>query len=340
MTVSENIVHFSDLARYALALVATVRERVCRFIKGFHPSIKISMVRELEMDISYQQVVSIARRLEAAVCHGRGYGSRHDHSALLGVSGILVPSRPQEPYYVPPVSSVPLTRGAFSGQSSRPGPIQSQQPRSLRACFKYGDTLHMVRDCPILRRGAPPQTSQPPRAPPGRQAMIPASTTATPAQPTRGKGRGGRGRPRGGGQARYHALQARTEAVSSDSVITGYYRRFVERFSSIASPMTRLTHKGSPFRWIEECEESFQKLKTTLTTTLVLGHGDAKEVTIGDDGALRTQGRLCVPNVDGLREVRASAVRWVASEVRVSKVEMGEDHYGFHCWASTDPAEA
>ncbi|XP_070019671.1 uncharacterized protein [Nicotiana sylvestris] len=32
-------------------------------------------------------------------------------------------------------------------------------------------------------------------------------------------------------------------------------------------------------------------------------HGDAKEATIGDDGALRMQGRLCVPNVDGLREL-------------------------------------
>ncbi|XP_070054598.1 uncharacterized protein [Nicotiana tomentosiformis] len=30
--------------------------------------------------------------------------------------------------------------------------------------------------------------------------------------------------------------------------------------------------------------------------------GDAKEVTIGDDGAFRMQDRLCVPNVDGLRE--------------------------------------
>ncbi|XP_070017666.1 uncharacterized protein [Nicotiana sylvestris] len=32
-------------------------------------------------------------------------------------------------------------------------------------------------------------------------------------------------------------------------------------------------------------------------------HEDAKEVTIGYDGALRMQGRLCVPNVDGLREL-------------------------------------
>ncbi|XP_070020408.1 uncharacterized protein [Nicotiana sylvestris] len=32
-------------------------------------------------------------------------------------------------------------------------------------------------------------------------------------------------------------------------------------------------------------------------------HSDAKEVTIGGDGELRMQGRLCVPIVDGLREL-------------------------------------
>ncbi|XP_070022521.1 uncharacterized protein [Nicotiana sylvestris] len=31
-----------------------------------------------------------------------------------------------------------------------------------------------------------------------------------------------------------------------------------------------LTQKGAPFRWSDDCEESFQKLKTTLTTTPVL----------------------------------------------------------------------
>ena len=32
-------------------------------------------------------------------------------------------------------------------------------------------------------------------------------------------------------------------------------------------------------------------------------HGDARDVTIGDNGVLRMQGRICVPNVDGLREL-------------------------------------
>ncbi|XP_070046754.1 uncharacterized mitochondrial protein AtMg00860-like [Nicotiana tomentosiformis] len=52
--------------------------------------------------------------------------------------------------------------------------------------------------------------------------------------------------------------------------LDGYYCHFVEDFSSIAAPLTRLTQKGALFRWSDECEESFQKLKTALTTTPVL----------------------------------------------------------------------
>ncbi|CAL2271230.1 unnamed protein product [Prunus armeniaca] len=37
-----------------------------------------------------------------------------------------------------------------------------------------------------------------------------------------------------------------------------YYRRFVEGFSSIAAPLTRLTRKDVTFEWTEECEQSFQ----------------------------------------------------------------------------------
>ncbi|XP_070046375.1 uncharacterized mitochondrial protein AtMg00860-like [Nicotiana tomentosiformis] len=52
--------------------------------------------------------------------------------------------------------------------------------------------------------------------------------------------------------------------------LDGYYRHFVEGFSSITAPLTRLTHKGAPIRWSDECEESFRKLKTALTTTPIL----------------------------------------------------------------------
>ena len=71
MTVLEYAVRFSELARHAPALVATVRERVRRFIEGLHPSIRASMARDLEMDITYQQAVSIARRVEGMFAQDR-----------------------------------------------------------------------------------------------------------------------------------------------------------------------------------------------------------------------------------------------------------------------------
>ncbi|KAH0729489.1 hypothetical protein KY290_000612 [Solanum tuberosum] len=42
------------------------------------------------------------------------------------------------------------------------------------------------------------------------------------------------------------------------------------KFASIATHMTNLTKKEIPFEWIEKCEESFQKLKTLLTTAPIL----------------------------------------------------------------------
>jgi hypothetical protein len=52
--------------------------------------------------------------------------------------------------------------------------------------------------------------------------------------------------------------------------MAGYYRRFIEGFSKIAGPMTKLLRKNTPFEWSEKCEESFQELKRRLTTTPIL----------------------------------------------------------------------
>ncbi|KAL0549241.1 hypothetical protein IC582_013722 [Cucumis melo] len=52
--------------------------------------------------------------------------------------------------------------------------------------------------------------------------------------------------------------------------LTGYYRRFVENFSRIATPLTQLTKKGAPFVWSKACEDSFQNLKQKLVTAPVL----------------------------------------------------------------------
>ncbi|KAA0050727.1 pol protein [Cucumis melo var. makuwa] len=52
--------------------------------------------------------------------------------------------------------------------------------------------------------------------------------------------------------------------------LAGYYRRFVEDFSRITSPLTQLTRKGTPFVWSPACESSFQEIKQKLVTAPVL----------------------------------------------------------------------
>ena len=49
-----------------------------------------------------------------------------------------------------------------------------------------------------------------------------------------------------------------------------YYRRFIEEFSRLAAPMTRLTQKGAKFEWDDLCEKAFQELKRRITSTPIL----------------------------------------------------------------------
>ena len=49
-----------------------------------------------------------------------------------------------------------------------------------------------------------------------------------------------------------------------------YYRRFIEDFFRLATPMTRLTGKEVKFEWNDLCEKAFRELKRRLTTTPIL----------------------------------------------------------------------
>ena len=50
----------------------------------------------------------------------------------------------------------------------------------------------------------------------------------------------------------------------------GYYRKFIQDFSRIATPLTQLTRKQKKFVWDDACEQSFQRLKQCLTSAPVL----------------------------------------------------------------------
>ena len=58
--------------------------------------------------------------------------------------------------------------------------------------------------------------------------------------------------------------------VRSFHGLASFYRRFVKGFSSIASPLTELIKKDVPFVWGKEQEESFQALKSMLSSSPLL----------------------------------------------------------------------
>ena len=52
--------------------------------------------------------------------------------------------------------------------------------------------------------------------------------------------------------------------------LAGYYKRFIEDFSQLAAPMTRLTRKGVKIEWDDLCEKAFLELKRRLTSVHIL----------------------------------------------------------------------
>nr|GEU49473.1 putative reverse transcriptase domain-containing protein [Tanacetum cinerariifolium] len=75
--------------------------------------------------------------------------------------------------------------------------------------------------------------------------------------------------------SKVEAIKSWTASKSSTEVrqflgLTGYYRRFIEGFSLIAKPLTKLTQKNKTYKWGEEEEEAFQLLKDKLCSAPIL----------------------------------------------------------------------
>ncbi|GJR12702.1 putative reverse transcriptase domain-containing protein [Tanacetum coccineum] len=59
--------------------------------------------------------------------------------------------------------------------------------------------------------------------------------------------------------------------------LAGYYQRFIEGFSKIARPMTKLTQKSVKFDWGEKAEAAFQLLKQKLCSAPILALPEGSE---------------------------------------------------------------
>ncbi|GJT50807.1 putative reverse transcriptase domain-containing protein [Tanacetum coccineum] len=59
--------------------------------------------------------------------------------------------------------------------------------------------------------------------------------------------------------------------------LAGYYRRFIEGFSKIAKPMTKLTQKKIKFDWSDKAEAAFQLIKQKLCSAPILALPEGNE---------------------------------------------------------------
>jgi transposase InsO family protein len=64
------------------------------------------------------------------------------------------------------------------------------------------------------------------------------------------------------------------KGVQSFLGFCNFYRRFIKAYGRVARPLNRLTRKGTPFVFDQDCQDAFQELKHRLTTSPILGHYD------------------------------------------------------------------
>ncbi|XP_070057834.1 uncharacterized protein [Nicotiana tomentosiformis] len=209
MSVRQSEMRFSELARHAIWLVPTDRERIRRFIDGLTFQLRLLMTRERVSGATFDEVVNIARQIEMVRSQEqveREVKRSHGSSDFSGVpsGGQFYCGRGR--FYKHAQTGRPAHRGAsashgsysaHSGQSSfsalppqssnhassaqastsNSSGYQEQQFRQRRGCFECGEFGHFKRDYPRLLSGAPQQSPQ---------LTVPAPAVPPPAQPARG----------------------------------------------------------------------------------------------------------------------------------------------------------
>jgi len=56
--------------------------------------------------------------------------------------------------------------------------------------------------------------------------------------------------------------------------LANYYRRFIKGYGKKTTPLLDLLKKNHRWEWLVDCQQAFEKLKTTVVSTPVLGLPD------------------------------------------------------------------
>lgn len=81
-------------------------------------------------------------------------------------------------------------------------------------------------------------------------------------------------------------LQTTPQKVRSFLGLSGYYRKFIPKYSAISRPLYNLTGNDILFNWTEECQTAFDKLKSEIVNNVVLAFPDfSKPFTLATDAS-------------------------------------------------------
>lgn len=109
-------------------------------------------------------------------------------------------------------------------------------------------------------------------------------------------------------QAKIEALRtynrpATKKGIRSFIGATGFYRKFIRNYSTIATPLYKMTTKIAPDRphWTKEQDDAFQQLRTALTSDSILISPDmTKPFTLCTDASTKgIGGVLCQTDTNG-----------------------------------------
>ncbi|XP_070036575.1 uncharacterized protein [Nicotiana tomentosiformis] len=99
------------------------------------------------------------------------------------------------------------------------------------------------------------------------------------------------------GSLEFITVGERSLVVDVQALVNQFMRLDISEPSRV---LACVVSRSSLYDRIRECQYDDTQLLVSKDT---VQHGDVKDITIGDDGMLRMQGRICVPNVDGLCEL-------------------------------------
>ena len=82
--------------------------------------------------------------------------------------------------------------------------------------------------------------------------------------------------------------------------LTSYYRRFIDKFSQVAAPLTELTKKNRKFSWQTQHQTAFETLKKLLCNAPVLNYPDfEKPFVLNTDASDIAIGAVLSQNING-----------------------------------------